>query len=70
MEKNNPYTFAVVDADIDFLIIKNPFCKKCFVAKLNTTIISKYFITKCETQECISHKVRAIRILCECKRHF
>lgn len=43
MELNaKPYTFIVVDTDIDFLVIKNPYCIKCFRQKMNNNILSKF----------------------------
>ena len=68
MDPSKPSTFTIVDTDIDFIIIKNPFCIRCFMRKMSTTILSKYFITKHEAQEFISYKVKAIRIICECKK--
>ena len=63
-----PFTFIVVDTDIDFLVIKNPYCIKCFRHKMNTNILSKYLITTHEFKDFRSNDIRGIRIICECKK--
>ena len=69
MELNaKPFTFIVVDTDIDFLVIKNLYCIKCFRHKMNTNILSKFLITTQEFKDFKSNDIRCIRIICECKK--
>jgi len=35
MEISKPYTLTVVDTDVDFIVIKNPYCIRCFTRKMN-----------------------------------
>jgi hypothetical protein len=68
MEISKPYTLTLVDTDVDFIVIKNPYCIRCFTRKMNCNILSKYLLIKNEAQEFISYKVRAVRIICECNK--
>ena len=60
---SKPYAFTVVDSNMDFLVIKNPYCIKCFTHKMNTNILSKFLITSREAKDFKSHNIKCIRIV-------
>ena len=66
MKEYTPYSFLVVNTNIDFLVIKNKFCKKCLQKKMDVNILSTYLITKEEASEITSYSIRALRVICEC----
>ena len=61
------FAFIVIDTDMDFLVIKNPYCENCFRNKMFTTILSKYLISHQDASEFKKLDIRCIRIICECK---
>ena len=44
MEISKPYTLTLVDTDVDFIVIKNPYCIRCFTRKMNCNILSFFII--------------------------
>ena len=43
------FAFIVIDTDMDFLVIKNPYCENCFRNKMFTTYFIKIsnFTSRC-----------------------
>jgi len=63
----SPFSLVILQNNTDFLIVKNPFCKKCLYYKLSTNILHTFDLTKQEAKEIQSLNVRAVNVRCECK---
>ena len=55
----DPFTLIILQNKTDFIIAKNPFCKKCLCNKLSTNILRTFNLTKQETKEILKYGVRA-----------
>ena len=65
---SKPFTFVVIDTNVDFLVIKNPYCKTCFRNKMFANILSKYLISHQDVSEFKNLDIRCIRVVCECNK--